>query len=592
MSTVLNTFILILIDMRILLIIILFSTLFFLSCTSKQINIPPPSKTLVQIAIPRVDEMPDMPTPYAMKDWRKTALDFDKYVYNFEEKGEFRPFIWIDSMKRNFPQNTFGLYTAIGDIREGPTVNDGENHEAIGALGSIIGATLVGVDKANQNGMNYVEMTKNFFNKDNGWNVIMNFTSKKAHIGGGYGNDYWYDIYNNVLFYGMANYYPKVNGIEDLQRKIADQFLTSALLLKDNYSYSYFDFDKMKGSTNHIPTQEDVAAGYAFVLYSAYIKFKEEKYLKGAEMALHALQNQKENRNYELFMPFGAYLAARLNAELGKDYDVLKFLNWTFDGTSVNRDGWGVLTGRWNGYDISGLYGSTKDKGGYGFAMNTFDLTWPLLPMVRYDQRYAASIAKWLLNASNASRLFYPYDIPDSLQALPGKKAITNNVIAYEGIVQHPTIKGFEHRSPFAQGDGPLWASGMPDETMFSIYGSGHVGFFGGIIHPTEKEGVLMVDCLATDMYRKNDAYPTYLIYNPHNDNVSLRLPVDSKDNRLYDAVSQKFISNVNYENKVLKLSPKQTIVLIFVPPNSKFSVQQNKLFANGVIIDYHYSDK
>lgn len=225
MSTVLNTFILILIDMRILLIIILFSTLFFLSCTSKQINIPPPSKTLVQIAIPRVDEMPDMPTPYAMKDWRKTALDFDKYVYNFEEKGEFRPFIWIDSMKRNFPQNTFGLYTAIGDIREGPTVNDGENHEAIGALGSIIGATLVGVDKANQNGMNYVEMTKNFFNKDNGWNVIMNFTSKKAHIGGGYGNDYWYDIYNNVLFYGMANYYPKVNGIEDLQRKIADQFL-------------------------------------------------------------------------------------------------------------------------------------------------------------------------------------------------------------------------------------------------------------------------------------------------------------------------------------------------------------------------------
>ena len=71
--------------------------------------------------------------------------------------------------------------------------------EQIGLTGSIIGATLVGVDKANQNGMNYVEMTKNFFNKDNGWNVIMNFTSKKAHIGGGYGNDYWYDIYNNVF---------------------------------------------------------------------------------------------------------------------------------------------------------------------------------------------------------------------------------------------------------------------------------------------------------------------------------------------------------------------------------------------------------
>ncbi|MCO6462403.1 MAG: hypothetical protein J5I59_13450 [Saprospiraceae bacterium] len=559
------------------------------SCDNTSEVLPPLTETVSQVPIPRVNEMPDMPAPYMMKNWRKTAIDFDHYIYDFNQKGKFLPFIWIDSMKRNFPQNTFGLFTAVGDVREGPDVNDGENHEAIGALGSIIGATLVGIDKSSQNGMNFVEMTKNYFNRDNGWNIIMNFTSKKAHIGGGYGNDFWYDIYNNVLFYGMANYYPKVKGIDSLQRIIADQFLTSANILKDDYTFSFFNFKDMYGGVNHIPTQEDVAAGYAFILYAAYIKYKDKKYLDGAEMALTALQKQKENRNYELFMPFGAYLAARLNAEEGRNYDVLKFLNWTFEGKSVNRDGWGVITGNWNGYDVSGLYGSTKDKGGYGFAMNTFDLAWPLLPMVRYDQRYAAAIAKWMLNAANASRLFYPYNIPDSLQALPAKKAITKNVIAYEGLVRHPTIKGFENRSPFAQGDGPLWAPGMPDETMFSIYGSGHVGFFGGTIHTTDKEGILFLDCLATDMYRKEKAYPTYLVYNPGNTAESVKLPAITGDYALYDAVSQKLLSNGDYENDVLNIRPKQTALLIFVPSASRFKVIDQKLYADDVVIDFHY---
>lgn len=561
----------------------------FVSCRTNTESILPPSSVVSQIDIPRVTGMPDMPRPYVMKDWKKTAVDFDHYVYDFNQKGPFLPLIWIDTMKRNFPQNTYGIYTAIGDVREGPHVNDGENHEAIGALGSIIGATLVGIDKSDQDGNNYVAMVKNYFNKDNGWNIIMNFTGKKAHIGGGYGNDYWYDIYNNVLFYGVSHFYPNVAGIDSVQRAIADQFLASAHKLGSNYSYSFFDFSTMTPGKNHIPTQEDVAAGYAFVLYAAYIKYKDDKYLKGAEMALKALEAQKENRNYELFMPFGAYLAARLNAEAGGNYDVMKFLNWTFEGKSVNRDGWGIIVGNWGGYDVSGIYGSTKDKGGYGFAMNTFDLAWPLLPMVRYDQRYARSIGKWLLNAANASRLFYPYDIPDSLQALPGKKAITKNVIAYEGLVREPDLKGHTGKSPFAQGDGPLWAPGMPDETMFSVYGSGHVGIFGGTIRTTDVEGILMLDCLATDMYRKENAFPTYLLYNPHKDKKSVTVPLGSSSVDLYDAVSQKFISKNLTGNSSVEIAPNQAVLLIFVPAKSKLSAEKNQLKANGTIIDFNY---
>lgn len=34
----------------------------------------------------------------------------------------------------------------------GAAVNNGENHEALGALGAVLGATMVGIDKSNQSG--------------------------------------------------------------------------------------------------------------------------------------------------------------------------------------------------------------------------------------------------------------------------------------------------------------------------------------------------------------------------------------------------------------------------------------------------------
>ena len=85
-------------------------------------------------------------------------------------------------------------------------------------------------------------------------------------------------------------------------------------------------------------------------------------------------------------------------------------------------------------YDVSGLQGSITDGGGYGFLMNTFVLAWPLVPMVKYDTRYARAIGKWMLNASNAARLCYPDEIDDKHQWLPELKNLTHGIIGYEGI--------------------------------------------------------------------------------------------------------------------------------------------------------------
>ncbi|MBK8193221.1 MAG: hypothetical protein IPK76_08435 [Lewinellaceae bacterium] len=197
----------------------------------------------------------------------------------------------------------------------------------------------------------------------------------------------------------------------------------------------------MKGERSHIPTQEDVAGGYAFILYAAWVKFGDESTCAPPENALTVLYNQKENRFYEAMMPVAAYVAARMNAEAGTDFDIQRFLDWTFDGTAVGREGWGVLADNWGGYDVSGLAGSTVHNGGYGFLMNTFDLMMPMSALLRYDQRYARAVGKWALNATNAARFCYPGNMPDSLQAIPQHKSVDKNVIAYEGISKRIRIR-------------------------------------------------------------------------------------------------------------------------------------------------------
>lgn len=558
-----------------------------LTACARQPVVTPSMAPVAQRTIPRVEKMPNHPQPYAYKDWKQTALDFDRYVFDFSQKGEFLPLIWLDKTGRNFPETTFGIYTALGDVRMGAAKNNGENHEALGALGAVLGATLVGIDKSRQGGTDYVRMLRNYFNRDNGWNVVMNFTNEGAHIGGGYGNDFWYEIHNNVLFYCVANYYPREAGFDDILRTIANQFYRSDSVMGNNYSHSFFDFKNMKPGKNHIPAQEDVAGGYAFVLYSAWVKFGDEKYLNAAKNAMNVLYNQKENRFYEAMMPVAAYVGARMNAEAGTNYDIGRFLNWTFDGTAVGREGWGVLADNWGGYDVSGLAGSTVHNGGYGFLMNTFDLMMPLSSLVRYDQRYARAVGKWALNASNAARFCYPYEMPDSLQAIPQHKAVTQKVIAYEGVIKESVYPQFKGITPFAQGDGPLWHEGMPQQTMFSVYGSGHVGLFGGTIQKTDVPEILQIDCRATDMFRKQESYPTYLYFNPYRDEKTVRISVGTQKVDLFDTVSRTFLQRGVKGNVSFSIPADAARVLVLIPSGKPVSMQYGALKAGGVVVDF-----
>jgi hypothetical protein len=351
----------------------------------------------------------------------------------------------------------------------------------------------------------------------------------------------------------------------------------------------------MKGMKNHIPFQQDAAGGHAYVLYCAYKKFGDQKYLEGARSSIEALLNQKESRFYEIFMPFGAYTAAALNAETGSNYDVKKLIDWTFDGctSSTGRTGWGVIAERWGDYDVHGLQGSITDGGGYAFLMNSFAMAWPLVPMVKYDNRYACAMGKWMLNVTNAARLCYPYEIDDEHQFLAAKKEMSKNVIAYEGIRKTDDYGKTELKgvSPVALGDGPKWTEGQPDVSMFSLYSSAQSGIFGSIVKKTNVDQILQLDCNATDFYQQHE-FPTYLYFNPHESDKRVKFYHEGQDAvDLFDALTyESIVSNVTGE-ATFDIPAKSARLLIVIPTGKTIRKKGNTYEIDGKTIAYAYEN-
>lgn len=564
-------------------LLLAFFTGLMISCQTKIPYLP-----VQQKAIQRIEQMPNHPRPYHMIDWQQRARVFDSLVYDFNQTGDYWPLIWLDDSRRNFDQTTYGIYTAMGDVRMGPDHNGGKYHESLASMAAVFGATLVGIDKSDQHGYNFVKMEKNYFNTENGWNIIMDITSPElSHLGGAPGRSFWYDLFPNMLFYAIADHYPETEGFEEIQRTVADQHYKAAEILGDNYHYTSFHFGKMEPLDNGKWKEQDAAAGFSWLLYMAFKKFNDPKYLEASKKALEALLNLDENYFFEIIMPFGAYIAARMNAEQGTDFDFKKVLDWTFDGTAVVRKGWGVVVDRWGDYDVSGLQGSTIHNGGYVFFMNTCDMAWALVPMVRYDQSYARAIGKWMLNAANASRLFYPDIAPDEHQTLPEMKDLARGVIAYEGIVKKSTYQKYDYiQPPVVQGDGPNWHPDMPEISQYSVYGSSHVGIFGGIINTTNVDEILQLDVLAADLYSDN-AYPTFLYYNPWDETKEVDISVGDAQVDLLDIVNREFVSRNVTGTATFSITGDAARVIVIVPAKGKVTYENNKMLINGVVVDY-----
>ncbi|MCK9451792.1 MAG: T9SS type A sorting domain-containing protein [Bacteroidales bacterium] len=528
-----------------------------------------------QISISRINEMPDMPQPFLMRNWKKVAQLYDSTVFNQDWQGEYLPVVFFRDQSVNYPgQPSFGLHTTIGTVNP----NSGE---AINVIPAVVGASLAGIDKSNQFGHNWAAMCQDYFNKREAENIYLNHPSSSS------GNDWWYETMPNIFYLQLRWLYPEIAVFDEQLETMASQWMRAVSGMEASatpwtvpyMNYRAWNMSTMSPLDAGVPEPE-AAGAIAWILYQTYKSTGKEEYRIAAELSLDYLNSLETNPSYELQLPYGVYTAARLNAEKGSNYNIEKMINWVFDRGPLR--GWGTIAGKWGDYDCHGLVGEANDQGNdYAFMMNGYQQAAALLPMLRYDDRFATAISKWTLNLANASRLFYPEFMPENSQDNFdwAQQNDPNSVIAYEALKEKKN-----GQSPYATGDG---VDGGWSQTNLMLYGSSHVGYLGSLIEKTNVEGILQLDLLKTDFYH-DTAYPTYLYYNPYETAKSVILELPQGNYSVYDMISNGLIAQNQSGSAELLLPAKAAIMPVIIPADAVLTQQKQRTLANMIVIDYN----
>ena len=96
-----------------------------------------------QLSIPRISQMPDLPSPYSMRDWKQVTIQYDAFIYDPGKTGLYLPLVKLKTSGINFPSlQPILLDTYVGS-------NSVSQAEAINIIPSLVGATLMGINKSN-----------------------------------------------------------------------------------------------------------------------------------------------------------------------------------------------------------------------------------------------------------------------------------------------------------------------------------------------------------------------------------------------------------------------------------------------------------
>jgi len=532
-----------------------------------------------QLSISRIDQMPDSPAPLLIRDWKTVAHDYDSFVFNTTKTGQYLPLSRLGTTGQfNYSDNIplfFDSYVGAAD--------HSNQAEAVNIMPAIVGASLSGIDKSNQNGTNWVAKTKDFFNLKNSQNVYLNSYSTTS------GSDWWYDVMPNIYFYQLYSIYPKTTPEFATQfTTVADRWLacvnklggTTIPWTLPNMNYRAFNLKTGLPLQESVPEPES-AGSIAWLLYNAYLETGNRKYLEGAQLAMDFLSGMTTNPSYELQLPYGTIAAARMNAVEGTSYPIQKMLSWSFDRGALRN--WGSIVGKWGDYDVSGLIGEANDAGDdYAFVMNGFQQAAALAPLPKYDKRFARAIAKWILNVTNASRLFYWNALPQTNQDSYNWASANDPTacIPHESMKQ--TLQG---KTPFATGDaiGGGWAA-----TNLSLYSGSSVGYLAAVVQTTNIPEILQIDLNKTDFYGDNSLV-SYLYFNPTQAIKQVNVTLPAGTFGVYDAITETTLFPAATGSIQLTLPAGEVRLIRLYPLGLVPAARNGKLYAGNNILDYHY---
>jgi hypothetical protein len=521
--------------------------------------------------VPYVAAFPAHPTPNAAFDWRQRALDFDDFVFDRSAPGDY-PTITTDTTAHNMTGDTFAMPSYYGDTRI-DTIDGAQ--EALNQIAAVVSGSLVGIDKSDQDGYDYVDMLRTFYHPDLG--VALNGQVDFGTAGGR--DSWWYTTTANVLYFMVGAQYPGSDGMDDILLGIADSYADMVDDIgganADFYSQGY-DFaakEKYYASRNE---GGDGAIGTAAILLWAYDRFGDADYLQRAKWAMDWIERTNGHQNYEVLPNLGPYVAARLNAEFGTSYDIRRLYDDLVIGSTERWD-WGTSIGSWNGYDVSALQGQ---RNGYAYSMNSFAGAL-MVPTAKYDPRYADTVGRWMLNLSNNAQVFYPDRLPAAQQA-HGSRFIGDpaKVIPYEGLKLSEAGV-----SPRATSDVPYYGL-APTTTNLSLYSGAFSGFMGATVAATNIADVLRIDLNALDFYG-DTTYPTYLYYNPTAAPANVSVTGLPGTVSLYDAVTDTVLVGSASGSATITVPPGSSRVVVLAPANPTLARSGGTTSIAGHVVGY-----
>jgi hypothetical protein len=489
-----------------------------------------------QITLPMVEEFPNIPVT-CPPNWLNMSNDVNEFLMD-DKNGVLRT-----------GDNGYKYFTAF---------LEGKSKELITYGCVTLGKILRGDDVDN-----LLPTLSDFFNDDSG--LFLNSPDSQRI-------EYWYLMDVNALANAIIKLKLTDNSnIIDRWKSSANRLIELAHELNYDFNAQGYQFDK--NSTFAVREefrQPDAIAGYAYLMTFAYVFFNEEKYLEEAKKALEIYQSFDENPWYEI--PSGAMAclaAAHLNSR-GLEFDLYKILNFVFDSQTGS-----MLSGKWGSSEINGTMigwrGFSRDEAtSSGYSMETMIVLPYVLPVVRYEPKFARAIGKYALNVSSNAQLFFSEFLPADHQSRPDLRP----EIPYEKL-----CKEFEGHSPYGTGD---------CEGHKSVYGGGFTLWWGSIINTTNEAYIPRFNVTHTD-FLETQAYPTYLYYNPWDEERRVSLDVGDQGSDVYDLMSHQVLySNAKGEVDLL-LPVDMAKVIAVVPHGGEQSIKDGKLSINGIVVDYHF---